>query len=77
MLIRTADCYHQVGELETASIFYSNGLYYFDVTFTVTDKWLLVLEEQPENLDVMLSLASVYEEMGKEGHALELVEYGM
>ncbi|KAI8143750.1 hypothetical protein BJV82DRAFT_83730 [Fennellomyces sp. T-0311] len=60
MLIRTADCYHQVGELETASIFYSN-----------------VLEEHPENLDVMLSLASVYEEMGKEEAALELVDYVM
>ncbi|KAI9254630.1 hypothetical protein BDA99DRAFT_162343 [Phascolomyces articulosus] len=60
LLIRTADCYHQVGELETAAIFYSN-----------------VLEEQPENLDVMLSLASVYEEQGKEEAALELVDYVM
>lgn len=36
----------------------------------------LVLEEQPENLDVMLSLATVYEEQGEEQRALELVDYG-
>ncbi|KAG2220363.1 hypothetical protein INT45_010749 [Circinella minor] len=60
VLIRTADCYHQVGELETAALFYSN-----------------VLEEQPENMDVMLSLATIYEEQGKEEHALELANYVM
>ncbi|RCI04565.1 transcription factor TFIIIC subunit tfc4, partial [Rhizopus stolonifer] len=36
-----------------------------------------VLEEQPENLDVMVSLATVYEEQGKEEQALDLVEYVM
>jgi thioredoxin-like negative regulator of GroEL len=35
------------------------------------------LDEQPENLDVMVSLATVYEEQGKEEQALDLVEYGM
>ncbi|KAI9496809.1 hypothetical protein BDB00DRAFT_807244 [Zychaea mexicana] len=60
LLIRTADCYHQVGELETAALFYAN-----------------VLEEHPDNLDVMLSLASVYEEQQKEEAALELVDYVM
>lgn len=36
----------------------------------------LVLDEQPDNLDVMMSLASVYEEQGREEEALQLVEYG-
>jgi hypothetical protein len=35
-----------------------------------------VLEEQPENLDVIMSLATVYEEQGKEEQALELVDFG-
>ncbi|KAI9314188.1 hypothetical protein BX666DRAFT_1971268 [Dichotomocladium elegans] len=60
ILIRTADCYHAVGELDTASMFYAN-----------------VLEEQSENLDVMLSLATVYEEQGQEERALELVDFVM
>ncbi|KAG2232468.1 hypothetical protein INT48_005185 [Thamnidium elegans] len=60
LLIRTADCYHEVGELETAVVFYVN-----------------VLGEQPENLDVMMSLATVYEEQGKEEAALELVDFVM
>ena len=34
------------------------------------------MEEQPENLDVMLSLAAVYEEQGEEQRALELVDHG-
>jgi hypothetical protein len=36
----------------------------------------LVLEEQPENLDVMMSLATVYEEQGNEDAAMEIVEFG-
>ena len=36
----------------------------------------IVLEEQPDNLDVMMSLATVYEEQGNEEKALELVDYG-
>lgn len=39
--------------------------------------WIgLVLEEQPDNLDVMMSLATVYEEQGNEDAAIEIVEYG-
>lgn len=34
------------------------------------------MNEQPENLDVMMSLATVYEEQGKEEEALELVDFG-
>ncbi|KAI7906655.1 uncharacterized protein BX663DRAFT_497205 [Cokeromyces recurvatus] len=60
LLIRTADCYREIGDLETAVVFYVN-----------------VLDEQPNNLDVMMSLATVYEEQGKEDKALELVEYVM
>lgn len=37
---------------------------------------ILVLDEQPDNLDVMMSLATVYEEQGKEEEALELVDFG-
>ncbi|RCH77948.1 hypothetical protein CU097_000520, partial [Rhizopus azygosporus] len=59
LLIRTADCYREMGELDTAVMFYIN-----------------VLEEQPENLDVMVSLATVYEEQGKEEQALDLLEFG-
>ncbi|CEG70320.1 hypothetical protein RMATCC62417_06239 [Rhizopus microsporus] len=59
LLIRTADCYREIGELDTAVMFYIN-----------------VLEEQPENLDVMVSLATVYEEQGKEEQALDLLEFG-
>lgn len=36
----------------------------------------IVLDEQPDNLDVMMSLATVYEEQGKEEEALELVDFG-
>jgi hypothetical protein len=36
----------------------------------------IVLNEQPENLDVMMSLATVYEEQSKEEEALELVDFG-
>ncbi|KAI8098638.1 uncharacterized protein BX664DRAFT_309690 [Halteromyces radiatus] len=60
LLIRTADCYREVGDLETAVVFYVN-----------------VLDEQPENLEVMTSLAMVYEEQGKEDEALELVDFVM
>ncbi|KAI8393461.1 uncharacterized protein BYT42DRAFT_551117 [Radiomyces spectabilis] len=60
LLIRTAECYHEAGDLDTAAIFYVN-----------------VLDEQRENLDVMMALASVYEEQGKEDRALELVEFVM
>ncbi|KAG0181852.1 transcription factor TFIIIC subunit tfc4 [Apophysomyces sp. BC1034] len=60
VLIRAADCYREVGELETAVIFYVN-----------------VLDGQPDNLDVMMSLAMVYEEQGKEEQALELVDFVM
>ncbi|KAI9249560.1 hypothetical protein BY458DRAFT_525585 [Sporodiniella umbellata] len=60
LLIRTADCYRETGDLETAVVFYVN-----------------VLEEQPENLDVMVSLATVYEDQGKEEEALTLVEFVM
>ncbi|KAF7728472.1 transcription factor TFIIIC subunit tfc4 [Apophysomyces ossiformis] len=60
VLIRTADCYREVGELKTAAIFYVN-----------------VLDGQPDNLDVMMSLAMVYEEQGKEEQALELVDFVM
>ncbi|KAI9358965.1 hypothetical protein BD770DRAFT_62394 [Pilaira anomala] len=60
LLIRTADCYHEIGDLETAVIFYVN-----------------VLDEQPDNLDVMMSLATVYEEQGKEEEALQLVDFVM
>ncbi|KAI7897057.1 uncharacterized protein EV154DRAFT_597887 [Mucor mucedo] len=60
LLIRTADCYRETGDLETAVIFYVN-----------------VLDEQPENLDVMMSLATVYEEQGKEEEALQLVDFVM
>ena len=35
------------------------------------------MEEQPDNLDVMLSLATIYEEQGKEENALELANYGI
>lgn len=38
--------------------------------------YFLVLDEQPENLDVLMSLATVYEEQGKEEQALELVDFG-
>lgn len=37
---------------------------------------IAVLDEQPENLDVLMSLATVYEEQGKEEQALELVDFG-
>ncbi|KAI9476084.1 MAG: hypothetical protein EXX96DRAFT_596334 [Benjaminiella poitrasii] len=60
LLIRTADCYREVGDLDTAIVFYVN-----------------VLDEQHDNLDVMMSLATVYEEQGKEEEALELVNYVM
>ncbi|CAO3590753.1 unnamed protein product [Absidia cylindrospora] len=58
LLIRTAECYREVGDLETAMVFFVN-----------------VLDEQPDNLEVMTSLAMVYEEQGKEDEALELVDY--
>jgi tetratricopeptide (TPR) repeat protein len=58
ILVRTADCYREVGDLETAMVFYIN-----------------VLDEWPENLEVMTSLAMVYEEQGKEDEAFELMEY--
>ncbi|KAI8066425.1 hypothetical protein BC940DRAFT_275295 [Gongronella butleri] len=58
LLIRTADCYREVGQLETAQIFYVN-----------------VLDEQPDNLDVMMALAMVYEEMGREDEARELADH--
>ncbi|KAI8981952.1 hypothetical protein BDF20DRAFT_834618 [Mycotypha africana] len=60
ILIKTADCYRELGDLETAVIFYIN-----------------VLNEQPENLDIMMSLAAIYEEQGKEEEALELVDFVM
>lgn len=37
---------------------------------------IAVLEEQPNNLEVMMSLAAVYEEQGREEEALELVDFG-
>ncbi|ORX58729.1 TPR-like protein [Hesseltinella vesiculosa] len=58
LLVKTADCYREVGQLDTAVIFYVN-----------------VLDEQPDNLEVMTSLAMVYEEQGKEDEALQLVDY--
>ncbi|KAI9029554.1 hypothetical protein CLU79DRAFT_810127 [Phycomyces nitens] len=58
LLIRTADCYREVGDLETAVVFYTS-----------------VLEEQPDNYEVILSLAQVYEEQGKEAEALDLVQF--
>ncbi|GAN08297.1 TPR-like protein [Mucor ambiguus] len=36
-----------------------------------------VLEEQNDNVDVLMSLAAVYEEQGKEEEALQLVDYVM
>ncbi|KAI8368817.1 hypothetical protein EDC96DRAFT_564132 [Choanephora cucurbitarum] len=60
LLVRTADCYRETNDLDTAVLFYLN-----------------VLEEQPDNLDVMMSLATVYEEQGNEEKALELVDYVM
>ncbi|KAL7327548.1 transcription factor TFIIIC subunit tfc4 [Mucor circinelloides] len=36
-----------------------------------------VLEEQNDNVDVLMSLATVYEEQGKEEEALQLVDYVM
>ncbi|KAI8337021.1 hypothetical protein BC941DRAFT_513685 [Chlamydoabsidia padenii] len=58
LLVQTADCYRETGDLETAMVFYIN-----------------VLDERPDNLEVMTSLAMVYEEQGKEDEALELVDY--
>ncbi|KAI9305669.1 hypothetical protein BJ944DRAFT_264854 [Cunninghamella echinulata] len=58
LLIKTADCYRQVGDFDTAVIFYVN-----------------VLDEQPENLEVMTSLALVYEQQGKEDEAFELANF--
>ncbi|KAL0077353.1 hypothetical protein J3Q64DRAFT_1769112 [Phycomyces blakesleeanus] len=58
LLIHTADCYREVGELETAVVFYTS-----------------VLDEQPDNYEVVLSLAQVYEEQGKEAEALDLVQF--
>lgn len=34
------------------------------------------MEEQNDNVDVLMSLATVYEEQGKEEEALQLVDYG-
>ncbi|KAI7870275.1 hypothetical protein BDF14DRAFT_1776688 [Spinellus fusiger] len=58
VLIRAADCYREMGELDTAAVFYTS-----------------VLEEQAENFEVLMSLAQVYEEQGKEGEALSLVHF--
>ncbi|CAO3619253.1 unnamed protein product [Cunninghamella blakesleeana] len=58
LLVKTADCYRQTGELETAVLFYVN-----------------VLDEQPDNLEVMTSLALVYEQQGKEDEAFELANF--
>lgn len=44
--------------------------------YTGFNRYRLVLDEQPENLDVMMSLATVYEEQGKEEEALQLVDFG-
>ncbi|KAI8973026.1 hypothetical protein BDB01DRAFT_808440 [Pilobolus umbonatus] len=57
LLIKTGDCYREIGDLDAAVLFYSN-----------------VLEENPDNLDVLMSLANVYEEQGKEKEALDLVD---
>lgn len=81
LLIRTADCYRETGDLETAVIFYINGIVYFkgrpDMYIgLLCDFFYLVLDEQPENLDVMMSLATIYEEQGKEEEALQLVDFG-
>ncbi|KAK4509384.1 uncharacterized protein ATC70_007735 [Mucor velutinosus] len=60
LVIKTGDCFKEIGHLDTAVQFYKN-----------------VLEEQSDNVDVLMSLATVYEEQGKEEEALQLVDYVM
>ncbi|CEP19103.1 hypothetical protein [Parasitella parasitica] len=60
LIIKTGDCFREIGDLETAAQFYKT-----------------VLEEQNDNVDVLMSLATVYEEQGKEDEALQLVDYVM
>ncbi|KAI8638433.1 hypothetical protein BD408DRAFT_24153 [Parasitella parasitica] len=60
LIIKTGDCFREIGDLETAAQFYKS-----------------VLEEQNDNVDVLMSLATVYEEQGKEDEALQLVDYVM
>lgn len=33
LLIRTADCYREIGELDTAVMFYINGIYIYHIIF--------------------------------------------
>ncbi|KAJ3288406.1 transcription factor TFIIIC subunit tfc4 [Borealophlyctis nickersoniae] len=51
-----AQCYQQLGNMETAAELYTS-----------------VLEVMPNDVDVKLALAEVYEEMGEEDRALQLV----
>lgn len=80
VLIRSGDCYREVGELETAIEFYTAGKpqsnLYCCLRKMHPTYYIVVLEEQDQNLDVMMALAQVYEEIGEEEKAFDLVTHG-
>lgn len=44
--------------------------------YCILTSHFVVLEEQEQNLDVMMALAQVYEEIGEEEKAFDLVTHG-